>query len=70
MLTEVEAAPPHESVTDGESDEGSVAIAAILAALGVLCVASAVSIATERVSTAVTYYSGQYCTYNKFLSLT
>lgn len=42
MLPEVQEAPPHEIVSDGD-EEGSVAVAAILAALGVLCVASAVS---------------------------
>ncbi|XP_045126061.1 low-density lipoprotein receptor-like isoform X5 [Portunus trituberculatus] len=48
VLTEVQEAPPHESVTEGESDEGSVAIAAILAALGVLCVASALAYVIYR----------------------
>ncbi|KAG0726660.1 Very low-density lipoprotein receptor [Chionoecetes opilio] len=47
-LPDVQEAPPHESVTDGESDEGSVAIAAILAALGVLCVASALAYVIYR----------------------
>lgn len=68
MLTEVQEAPPHESVTDGESDEGSVAIAAILAALGVLCVASAVSIDTERVTQLLLII--QDSTYIKFLNPT
>ena len=50
--------PPHESVTDGGSAESSVAMTAILAALGVLCVASAVSISAGKVDLA-TNCSGQ-----------
>lgn len=48
MLPEVQEAPPHEIVGDGDSEEGNVAVAAILAALGVLCVASAVSTGSRR----------------------
>lgn len=43
VLPEVQEAPPHEIVSDGDSEEGNVAVAAILAALGVLCVASALA---------------------------
>lgn len=48
VLPEVQEAPPHEIVPEGETDEGSVAMAAILAALGVLCVASALAYVIYR----------------------